>query len=715
MAANDEDSTLVKLESACSDLRTLLQTSIQMGKDLEEMERKFDDIDERLSTTAKRVAPLQSLAMAAKALETRINRAVSPALALLNSFKLSESLQNKLIELSKKLTVEKNPRKRLKKLLKYVECVDQLHVAINIISRDGEPVIQKLQEVVEFLSRTKATDHYRTQRLKETLVTLKVLYESEVEAMRFDGLLDEALLNLQDEFEIMLQQIKHQNIGEQQADDQEADQSQTVVSDLGTEMEVQVLKRIAEILAANDCLDICIDIFVKVRYRRAAKALMRLNPDYLRTYTAEEIDEVAWESLETAISLWIQHFELAVKTVFVSEKKLCNQVLGGLSEELVWLECFVKIADKIMAVFFRFGEGVARSNKEPQKLFKLLDMFDSLEKMKLEFADIFEGESGADICIRFRELEKLLVHASSKVFWEFGLQIEGTSDGFPPPQDGSVPKLVRYAVNYLKYLTSETYSVPMAKVFRTQQVWKAGILSKPESDENLLKDAIMNIMEALQRNIESKSSRYKDKILPHVFVMNTYWYIYMRSRNTELGMLLGEQYIKEKYKSVAEESAYMYQWQAWGPLVRLLDQKEDLQEEDINDSSRRNNGAFARGKMEAFFNCFDEISLRHREVYTIPDADLRAQLREATVKLVVPVYTEFLNTYSSLFPVKSYVSPESLQKLIGQVFNGTDRTGNTRVKSRDSKDRDRVPPRNSVSVDREVRILRRSRSNSIDV
>ena len=87
----------------------------------------------------------------------------------------------------------------------------------------------------------------------------------------------------------------------------------------------------------------------------------------------------------------------------------------------------------------------------------------------------------------------------------------------------------------------------MAKVFRTEQVWKVGILSKPETDENLLKDAISNIMEALQRNIESKSSHYKDKILPRIFVMNTYWYIYMRSKNTELGKLLGEQYMKKKY------------------------------------------------------------------------------------------------------------------------------------------------------------------------
>ena len=160
MAAIEEDSTLVKLELACSDLRTLLQSSVKMEESLEEGERKFDFLDESLSTVAKRVAPLQSMAMAAKALETRINRVVSPALALLHSFKLSESLQHKLTELSNKLSIEKNARKRLKKLLKYVECVDQLNAAINLISRDGELVIQKLQEVVEFLSRIKATDQY---------------------------------------------------------------------------------------------------------------------------------------------------------------------------------------------------------------------------------------------------------------------------------------------------------------------------------------------------------------------------------------------------------------------------------------------------------------------------------------------------------------------------------------------------------------------------
>lgn len=251
---------LMKLESVCTDLKKLLLTSAKMEENLGTVDKKFDDMEETLSTAARRVAPLHSLAMTAKALETRINRAVSPALELLDSFKLAESLQHRLLQLSSEASSEKKPRKRLKQLLKYVDCVDQLNTTINTISQEGEPVIQKLQEVVEFLSRTKATDQYRTHRLTETLVTLKALYETEVDALRFDGLLDEALLNLQDEFESMLQKLRHQDIGELNEDKED----EIVASDLGTEMDVEVLRRIAETLAANDCLDICIDIYVKV-------------------------------------------------------------------------------------------------------------------------------------------------------------------------------------------------------------------------------------------------------------------------------------------------------------------------------------------------------------------------------------------------------------------------------------------------------------------
>ncbi|PSS31492.1 Exocyst complex component EXO70A1 like [Actinidia chinensis var. chinensis] len=710
METREDDSMLIKLESACSDLKNLLQTSISMDSNLEKMGKSFDSFQETLTTGSRRVAHLHSLSIETKALDTRINRAVSPALSLLDSFKLSESLQRKLLDLTSKLSDEKAANKRLKRLKKYVDCVDKLNVAINSISQECEPAIQKLQEVVEFLSRTKATDQYRTLRLRETLVTLKALYETEVDAMKFDGLLDEALMKLQDEFEVLLLQLRHQNLGVAQGSGETAEVPAAASAELGSEMEIEVLRQISETLANNDCLDIVIEIYVKVRYKRAAKALMRLNPDYLRTYTHEEIDEMEWENLETAISLWIHHFELAVKTVLVSEKSLSGQVLGGTMDGLIWQECFVKIADKIMAVFFRFGEGVARSSKEPQKLFKLLDMFYSLEKMKGEFSEVFGGEAGADICLRFRELEKLLVNAACKVFWEFGLQIEGNQDGLPPPADGGIPKLVRYATNYLKYLATDTYSVAMAKVLRTEQIWKAGILSKPESDENLLKNAITSVMEAIQRNVEDKRLRYKDKVLPHILATNTYWYIYMRTRNSELGKLLGEQYMKKRYKIMAEESAYLYQKQAWGSLVGLLDKEE------IKKANKEAIGAMVKGKLEAFLNGFNEVAQRHKSSYSIPDGGLRGQIREATVNLVVPAYSEFLSSYGYVLQVKPYLSPEAMEGLLGQIYGGGERVRDGKVVVRRRGSRDQIEETQSGSVERsrEMRQFRWPKSKTSD-
>lgn len=263
---NEDDPTFIKLQTACSDLKTLLKASVTMDANYEKIDEKFEAIQESLNMSSKRVAPLQSLSIANKALDTRINRAISPALALLESFKITESLQRKLLEIASKLLSENKSRKRLTKLIKYVDCVDKLNESINSISQESEPAIQKLQEVVEFLSRTKATDHYRTERLRETLITLKALCETEVDAMRFDGLLDEALLNLQDEYEGLLQKLRHQNVGNGQGQGDDKSEVNQVINDgLGSAFEVEVLRRISETLAANDCLDICIDIFVKVR------------------------------------------------------------------------------------------------------------------------------------------------------------------------------------------------------------------------------------------------------------------------------------------------------------------------------------------------------------------------------------------------------------------------------------------------------------------
>ncbi|MQL82770.1 hypothetical protein Taro_015230 [Colocasia esculenta] len=664
----EEAATISKLRAAASSVAAILRASFDAEDALDEADARLSPKLGALAAASDAVAPLRVQAMAAKALDARINRAVTPAASLLRSFSLVESLQRRLLRLDGSW---RGGRGGLQGLLEYVDCVDRLDAAVGAVTAGCEPAVQKLQEAVEFLGRTKAAEGRRVRRLREAVAAIGELYQGEVEGMRYEGVLDEALLCLQDEYEGLLLQLRH-DLGESE----QVEGGDGGRRELGSETELAVLRRISETLARNDCLDICIDIFVKVRYQAAAKALLKLNPSYLKTYAPEAIDAMEWEHLEAAIALWLDHLELAIGAVLASEKRLCSHVLAGVMDGAVWPECFAKVADKIMAVFFRFGEGVARSAKEPHKLLKFLDMLAGTERLHPGIAQTFDGDAGADIYRRFRELQKLLVHAAAKAFWEFGLRIEGGLDGGPPQSDGSVPGVVRYTVNYLKCLAADGYSAPLAKVLQTEQAWKgtgAGAGETPDSParEEILRDAIASIMEALCRNVEAKRSHSEDRVLSCVLAMNTYWYMYMRTRGSDLGRLLGEKVLKRKYKVVAEEAAYSYQVQAWRPLVRLLEEEEEEEGgKDGREAARR--ALAARRKMAAFKAEFEGAVQRHRVCYRIPDGDLREQVGEAVMRLVVPAYERFLGSCSSLLPERSVLPPESIKRLLRQVFHDRD-------------------------------------------
>ncbi|OWM70764.1 hypothetical protein CDL15_Pgr014437 [Punica granatum] len=81
------------------------------------MDRHFDMIDEALSVLYRRFALLQSQAMAKMALDTRINKGITPALALLDSSQIFESLQDQLLDLSSRISSESSPRKRLRRCI----------------------------------------------------------------------------------------------------------------------------------------------------------------------------------------------------------------------------------------------------------------------------------------------------------------------------------------------------------------------------------------------------------------------------------------------------------------------------------------------------------------------------------------------------------------------------------------------------------------------
>lgn len=258
MAVDVSAAALADLHASRSGLASLLRSTSDVETALSDFDARLSSHLCALSSVSDAVAPLQSHAVAARALRSRIDRAVSPALALLPVFSLVRSLQRRLLRLSPSPS---DPGT----LIDYVDCVDRLHDAVAGVAADSDPAVQRLQEAVEFLSRTKATDRLRLRRLQETLAALQAIYADEVDALRYEGRLDEALVRLQDDYESLLLLVKHNSLGESDGLDKFAQSTDASdVAPLASPLQVQALRRISQTLAANDCLDIAIDIFVKV-------------------------------------------------------------------------------------------------------------------------------------------------------------------------------------------------------------------------------------------------------------------------------------------------------------------------------------------------------------------------------------------------------------------------------------------------------------------
>lgn len=206
-----------------------------------------------LSSASPSSSNLQSQAVAVRALRARIDRAVAPAEPLLAAFRRVSSL-------AEEAAPPADPSDA-GSAVGFVDHVDQLRDAIEKVVARGEEAVRRVEEAVGFLGRTKAAGRGRVRRLTEAAAALRAVYETEAEEMRFEGPLDEALLGLQDLFEALLLRLKHAVTA---ADDAGAAVDDTVAYELGTDEEVDAAARMARTLAGNDCLDICLDIYVKV-------------------------------------------------------------------------------------------------------------------------------------------------------------------------------------------------------------------------------------------------------------------------------------------------------------------------------------------------------------------------------------------------------------------------------------------------------------------
>lgn len=79
----------------------------------------------------------------------------------------------------------------------------------------------------------------------------------------------------------------------------------------------------------------------------------------------------------TQITIFVQ-----IKLLFSAERMLCDQIWARLDPHRE--KCFADVTDSSVHMLLSFGEAIARSKKTPEKLFVLLDMYETMRDLQPE-------------------------------------------------------------------------------------------------------------------------------------------------------------------------------------------------------------------------------------------------------------------------------------------------------------------------------------------
>ncbi|KZV31697.1 exocyst complex protein exo70-like [Dorcoceras hygrometricum] len=638
------DKGIQNLLSARKLLKASVVKSKALGLSLEKAGPRLDEITQRLPALEVVIRPIRAQRDALGAVGGHINRAVVPAAAVLKVFDAIHGLEKSLSD----------PQYDLPG---YLGVLKRLEEALRFLGENCGMAIQWLADIVEYLEDHKVADERFISGLKKALKSLRELEAGEEKGHLDGGLLEVSLDRLENEFRRLL--IENSIPLPMSSPTIAGEQACIAPSPLPVAV-IQKLQAILGRLILNDRLDKCISIYVEIRSSNVRASLQALNLDYLEI-SVSDFNDVA--SIEVYIAQWGRHLEFAVKHLFESEYKLCNDVFERMGLD-VWKSCFARIAAQAgFLAFLQFGKTVTESKKDPIKLLKLLEIFSSLNKLRLDFNRLFGGAACAEIQTLTRDLIKRVVEGASEIFWELLIQVE-LQRNTPPPPDCSIPRVVTFITDYCNKLLGDEYKPILTQVLVIERSWR-----HEKFQERILTDELLNLVKAIELNLETWSKGYEDAVLSYLFLMNNHWHVYKYLKGTKLGALLGDSWLRE-HEQYKEYYATTFFRESWGKLPALLS-REGLILFSGGRATARN---LVKQRLKAFNEAFDDMYKKQSKL-VISDKDLRERTCQVIIQTIVPVYRSYMQNYGPLVEQDQSASKyskytaQSLEKMFESLFH----------------------------------------------
>ncbi|KAF4375640.1 hypothetical protein F8388_011629 [Cannabis sativa] len=375
----------------------------------------------------------------------------------------------------------------------------------------------------------------------------------------------------------------------------------------------------------------CSHVYSSCRREFLEESLSRLG---LKKLSIEDVHKMPWQDLEDEIERWIKAANVSLRILYPSERRLCDRVFAGFSSAADL--SFMEVCRGSTIQLLNFADAVAIGSRSPERLFKILDVFETLRDLLPEFESVFSDQ----YCLFLRNeavtIWKRLGEAIRGIFMELENLISRDPAKVPVPGGGLHP-ITRYVMNYLRAACRSCQS--LEQVFE-ENAAAMPPLSKLEdrASSSSLSVQMAWIMELLESNLEAKSKIYKDPALCSVFMMNNGRYIVQKVRDSELGSLLGDDWIR-KHTAKVRQFHTNYQRSSWNKVLGLLKMDPSVAPNVAARSMKE--------KLKLFNQNFEEIC-KNQYTWIIFDEQLKEELKISINKLLLPPYQSFIGRFQNV-------------------------------------------------------------------
>ncbi|KAL7113856.1 hypothetical protein ACP275_04G085100 [Erythranthe tilingii] len=406
------------------------------------------------------------------------------------------------------------------------------------------------------------------------------------------------------------------------------------------------LNDIAKRMVAAGYMKECSGVYSTCRRDFLEQSFSRLG---LQKLTGDDLQSMKWSQVEDEIEKWSKAITVAAQILFPSELRLCDRVFYGFPSAVDL--SFAEVCRDSTIQLLNFADEVAIVSRNPDRLFKLLDVYEAVRDSISQFELIFSRDHSFSLIDEAVAVRRRVGDVIRVIFLELENSIRRDVAKSAIPGGGLHP-INRYMMNYLRAACSSRQTL--------EQVFEESDGKGDEGGLSSLAIQLTWMMELLENNLESKSKLYReDTALCCVFMINNLSYMLQKVKDNEMGAVLGGNWIK-KHTAKVKQYRVTYQKSSWCKVLDAL---------SVDNSSHGTTTKILREKLKMFNSYFEE-TCKTQSTWVIFNEELCEEFTVSVSETVSEAYSGFIRRFGKHGDRHIKYSVEDIEAWIGDLFQG---------------------------------------------